>query len=44
MGRSVSQKTPSRQRILQEKIAAAFFYYPQADFREIFERSRYTCC
>jgi len=38
MGRSVSQKSPSRQRILLEKITAAFFYYPDGDFGEIFER------
>jgi len=44
MGRSVSHKSASRQRILPEKIAAAFFYYPKGRFGEIFERSRYTCC
>jgi len=44
MGRSVSHKSPSRQRILHEKITVAFFYYRKARLREIFERKRYTCC
>ncbi|CUX11394.1 hypothetical protein AGR8A_Cc30368 [Agrobacterium fabrum str. J-07] len=44
MGRSVSHKRPSRQRILREKITAAFFYYPAGRFGEIFERDQYTCC